>query len=488
MERRKKENPLNYLKQHRKQLEASTVDKIIRALFWGNRVGKTDWGGQETARFFCKTEPIYTDVYKPGGDDTPIFIYKELLPSFRPHYPVNGWVGSPSFDLQRDGPQKKLEAYIPPKEIDHIEYLRSNIWKEVTLKDGSKLGFKSYEQSREKWQSAGMDWIWFDEEPPYDIWEEASVREEAGHTLRIIITMTAIKGMTWVYDKLYSNTGNRDIFISEAGWDDNPWLTEKQKSRMGSNLTPEALKVRREGKFVKRVGLICNWFTRTTHVKHYAELDKSWDWYRVCDGGFSDPFAYLLIGIDHQGDINIVKGFREPGLLTKDIKERIARVESGLTIINGISDNDNPRLLEELRQKSEDDPISINFNPIEKVSGDAKSWDEFLAEKLHEYGHIQKGTGRPRLYISDSLVRYDEKKEENVNWLQQEIESLTWTEVKNAEGSEIRPKWDDHRRFGHHFDGTRCLAYFCAGYMKQPKVDNNNLPQYQPSVDDDLGM
>lgn len=473
MERRQKLNPLNYLKQHLKQYEASIVDKIIRCLFWGNRVGKTEWGAQETSRFFLKTEPLEVELWKPSSNDSPIYVGKKVLPNYRPQYPVTGWVGSASFDLQREGPQKKLELYIPPNEIQHVEYLRSNIWKELVLKDGSKLGFKSYEQSSGKWQSAGMDWIWFDEEPPYDIWEEASVREEAGHMLRIVLTMTAVKGMTWVYSKLYSATNNQDIFVSEAGWDDNPWLLERQKERMGRGLTPEAAKVRREGKFVKRVGLVCGWFIRSVHIKHYSELDHNWTWFRVCDGGFSDPFAYLLVGVDPQGDIHIVKGFREPGLLTQDIKQRISTMESGLLITNGFADNDNPRLLEELRQTSATDNISLNFNPIEKVSGD-KSWDEYLAEKLYEYGAIQKGTGKPRLYISDSLVRYDEQTGESGNWLQQELETLTWKEVKSADQTEIKPEWDDHRRFKHHFDGLHALAYFAVSYQKP--ISDYDLP------------
>src|SRR5690606_14492578 len=98
-------------------------------------------------------------------------------------------------------------------------------------------------QGREKWQSAGKDWIWFDEEPPKDIWEEAFVRQEAGRQLRIILTMTAIKGMTWVYDRLYKSTSNPDLYVSMAGWDDNPWLGESQKAQMSRGLTSQSLKV-----------------------------------------------------------------------------------------------------------------------------------------------------------------------------------------------------------------------------------------------------
>jgi phage terminase large subunit-like protein len=492
LERRKKENPLKYLKQHRKQYEASLSDKIIRGLFWGNRVGKTEWGAQETSRFIAENKEIEVEVYDSGESDEVEFVGRKVLPNYRTHDgPVDLWVGSPSFDLQRDGPQKKLELYLPPNQIQHIEYLRSNIWKEVTLKDGTKMGFKSYEQSAGKWQSAGKDWIWFDEEPPYEIWEEASVREEAGKQLRIIITMTAVKGMTWVYDKLYTNTKNQNIFISEAGWDDNPWLLNTQKDRMAGNLTPEALEVRKKGRFVKRVGLVCPWFNRSTHIKHYSELDRSWTWYESLDGGFSDPLCYELIGVDHDNSIHVVNGFREAQLLTADIKQRIKTIRGNLTITGSYSDNDNPRLLEELRLTDPNNPIdiSLNFMAIEKKAGESKSWDESLAEKLAEYGQIQKGTGLPRLYISDNLVRFDEQIGEQVNWLQRELEVLTWSQQDKKSGMEIQPKWDDHRRFKHHFDGTRTLAYFVMSYQK-PITESqiSSLPQFQAVWDEELGL
>jgi hypothetical protein len=33
--------------------------------------------------------------------------------------------------------------------------------------DPSTIGFKSYDQGREKWQGETLDAVWFDEEPPW---------------------------------------------------------------------------------------------------------------------------------------------------------------------------------------------------------------------------------------------------------------------------------------------------------------------------------
>jgi len=367
--------------------------------------------------------------------------------------------------LQKDTTQKKLQMYLPKESIAHITYLRGEIWKDVRLKTGDIITMKSYEQGREKWQGAGKRVIWFDEEPPYDIWEEASVRQEAGIPLDIILTMTAIKGMTWVYNKIYLATNNPDIYRSEAGWDDNPWLTEDQKEKMSRGKSKEAILVRKEGKFIKRVGLICPWFSQSTHVRHYDTLDRSWTWFDIIDGGFSDPLAYLLMGVDGDNNVHFVKGFREPGLLTSEIKAKRDAIVSGLTINGGFCDNDNPRLMEELNEGG------MNLVAVEKKPGETKSWDETLAEKLAEYGQIQKGTGTPRLYISDSLIKTDEETGDDYNWLQQEIENLTWLEVRSGDGEETRPTWNDHRKFGHHFDGVRAVAYGLMSYIKDISSD-----------------
>ncbi len=352
-ERRQKENPLKYAKQHAKQKQATASDKAIRALFWGNRVGKTEWGGSETARYALNDHPFRTI-----GE------------------PVEIWACCPSYEVQEDTTQKKLLNYLPVKEIARTDYIRGKIIKKITMKNGSVIAFKSYDQGREKFQGTGKRLIWFDEEPPKDIWDECFVRVEAGQQLDVILTMTAVKGMTWVYDNIYLATNNQDLYISEAGWDDNPYLTDKQKEQMARGLSAAALKVRREGKFVKRVGLVCAWWDRTVHIRHYDSLDRSWTWYEVLDGGFSDPAAWLLIGVDHDNNVHVVNGFRKKSLITSRIKEMRDQKVSGLTITRGWTDNDDPRMQQELSD------MSMHLTPVEKKPNESKNWDETLATKL----------------------------------------------------------------------------------------------------------
>jgi len=426
--RRRALQPLKYAKAHFKQQEFFDSLKPIRVLFWGNRVGKTEGCAQEVVRYLTHTHP-----------------HKEIV------LPIEVWCACPSYDMQKETTQKKLERYLPADSIEHITYVKSGVWGEIRLKTGDKISFKSYEQGREKFQGAGKRLIWFDEEPPKDIWQECVVRAEAGVPLDIIMSMTPIKGMTWVYDDLFMQTGRSDLFISEAGWDDNPWLGEDQKDQMAANLSDEAIQVRRFGKFVQRVGLVCNWWDREKNLSEYGATNHDWSYYEILDGGFSDPAAWLLCGVDQDDNVHIVDGFRDKGLGDTEIVSRRNNKTNGIRLINGWIDYNDERLGENLTA------LGMSLMRVEKDTVSAQRWDEILAEKLAEYGKVQRGTGKPRLFINH-----------NLQWLIQEIENLTWLEIRKQVGGEtqIVPKWDDHRRFGHHFDGIRALAYFLFMYKK----------------------
>jgi phage terminase large subunit-like protein len=426
-EQRQRNDPLKYAKEHQKQVEARNSDKAVRVLFWGNRVGKTEWGAQETARYALGKHPT------------------KLI-----DLPIEIWIACPSFEVQEDTTQKKLLKYIPYNEIASTEKLRGDILRKITLKNGTVIVFKSYEQGREKFQGVGKRLIWFDEEPPSDIWEECFVRQEAGVQLDIIMTMTPVNGMTWVYDDIYMDTGNPDLYVSEASWEDNPFLTNKQKEQMLRGLkSEEAIEVRKFGKFVARVGLVCSWWRREKHLREYTEFPDDWSYYEVLDGGWSDPAAWLLLAFDTQNNLHILDGYSESQLSDEQIKEKRDTKIGKLLIRRGYSDNDNPRLVEDLHK------AGMKLFPIEKKPNETKSWDETMADAIADYGTIQKGTGEPRLFVN-----------KNLTWLIQQIENLKWLEIVKKEGREIKPQWDDHRRYKHHWDGMYALAYFCVDFNK----------------------
>lgn len=59
----------------------------------------------------------------------------------------------------------------------------------------STLGFKSYEQGRGSFEGTSQDGIWFDEEPPLDVYGEALIRTATTNGI-IMITFTPLEGLS----------------------------------------------------------------------------------------------------------------------------------------------------------------------------------------------------------------------------------------------------------------------------------------------------
>jgi phage terminase large subunit-like protein len=69
----------------------------------------------------------------------------------------------------------------------------------------STLLFKAYEQGRGKWQGDTLNGVWFDEEPPLDIYTEGLTRTNAtGGT--VMLTFTPLKGMSDVVQMFLSDS------------------------------------------------------------------------------------------------------------------------------------------------------------------------------------------------------------------------------------------------------------------------------------------
>ena len=274
-----------------------------RALWGGNRIGKTETAG---FLFTCLCLGETLEKYLPYMT----IEGKEVASRCIELGSRNGWSASVSYGLQPEGSQQKILRYLPPTEIKTIAYLRKaeNIISQITLKNGKKISFKSYEAGREDFQAAGVGVVWCDEEPPKDIWQEIGLRQEAGVTLYRILSMTPVNGRTWAYYDLYLSTSPNVSQIT-VGWDDNEHLGTEQKAQMSEGLSPEELEMRRDGRFVMRQGLV------------YGILDPAinsvpGDWapdpnrhriYRSMDFGFAidHPFVCLWAAVDTDGSMTI---------------------------------------------------------------------------------------------------------------------------------------------------------------------------------------
>lgn len=281
-------------KVHEKQLLFHKCQKRNRWVFGGNRSGKTECGAVEA-------------VWMARG----IHPYRQNRPN------VFGWVVSVSYEVQRDVAQSKILHYLNPEWIeDVIMHTGAKGNPSVGIIDTivvrnvfgglSRIGFKSADQGREKFQGASLDFVWFDEEPPQDIYEECKMRvlDRKGD---LFGTMTPLKGLTWVYDEIYLNKRNaKEVFYVQMEWADNPFLDRDEVEELTKSMSGEVLDSRRYGNFQSNGGLVYPEFDPNLHV--IEPFDVPFDWQDVVsiDPGLRNPLSAHFYARDFDGNVYVV--------------------------------------------------------------------------------------------------------------------------------------------------------------------------------------
>lgn len=196
LERRRACNKLASFQPYPKQYEfyAEGAKHRERLLMAGNQVGKTYSGSFEAA------------IHLTGR-------YPDWWPGHRFDRPIEMWAGSDTGETTRDTVQRNLIG--PPANRDDwgTAAIPADAIHDVAMRQGvadavdtvlvkhvsgklSTLGFKSYDQKRQKWQGTKKDLIWLDEEPPLDIYMEALTRTNAVNDGRVYLTFTPLLGMS----------------------------------------------------------------------------------------------------------------------------------------------------------------------------------------------------------------------------------------------------------------------------------------------------
>lgn len=279
---------------HKKQVEFHKCAKRNRWVFGGNRTGKTECGAVET-------------VYMARGNHP----YRENRKN------VTGWVVSLSRQVQRDVAQEKILKYLNKSWIEKIvmqegrkDSPSSGVIDFILVKNVfgglSKIGFRSCDQGREKFQGTSLDFVWFDEEPPFDIYRECQMRvvDKQGD---IFGTMTPLKGLTWVYNEIYLNESQNDeIWHEQIEWEDNPYLSKEEISQLSASLSKEELEARRYGKFVNSQGLVYSEFDENLHVIEPFDIPFDWQDTISIDPGLNNPLSAHWYAKDFDGNIYVV--------------------------------------------------------------------------------------------------------------------------------------------------------------------------------------
>ena len=306
-------------KKHEKQLAFHKCKKRNRWVFGGNRSGKTECGAVECVYMARGTHP-----YRENRRD------------------VQGWVVSLSTQVQRDVAQKKILQYLRRDWIEDIVMISGRkdapehgiidfIRVKNVLGGSSVIGFKSCDQGREKFQGTSLDFVWFDEEPPEDVYLECRMRviDRKGD---VFGTMTPLKGLTFVYNEIYLNRrGDPEIWYEFMEWRDNPYLDEDEIRAVEGAMDEKTLQSRKYGKFgADDAGLVYPEFEESVHVIEPFAIPKEWQDNISIDPGLNNPLSAHWYAVDYDDNVYVVAEHYEAGRDIDYHAERIKEISERL--------------------------------------------------------------------------------------------------------------------------------------------------------------
>jgi len=200
LELRTARNRLRAYRPYTKQraFHAAGLEHDERLFMAGNQLGKTVAGGNEWAIHLTGRYPDWWEGR----------VFEE---------PVRFWASGVTGESTRDNPQRILLGPPQQREAWGTGAIPHECLKDWTMARGipdavdstvvkwggggdvqakeSVLAFKSYEKGREKWQGETLHGVWFDEEPPLDIYTEGKTRTNATNGI-VIVTFTPLLGMS----------------------------------------------------------------------------------------------------------------------------------------------------------------------------------------------------------------------------------------------------------------------------------------------------
>jgi phage terminase large subunit-like protein len=242
--------------------------------------------------------------------------------------------------VQRDVAQQKILKYLPKEWIKQVvmtdgstKSMEYGVIDFIVVKNrygtASKIGFRNCEQGRERFQGVGLDFIWFDEEPPEDIYDECLLRLLDRGGIHYA-TMTPLKSRSFIYDRIYlKKDANENTEIISMSWEDNPYLNSKEIKEMERTLSPDILESRKYGRFTESSGLVFPEFSDENITEPFpvSEMNEK---YIAIDPGYTNPTAVIWACRDSADNLYVVADYEVEKQTVEFHSGEIKRITGGL--------------------------------------------------------------------------------------------------------------------------------------------------------------
>lgn len=292
--RRKLEDYAPYPRQH--DFHAAGATHRERLFMAGNQLGKTVAGAAEMAMHL-------TGRYPDGWVGR------------RFGRPIAAWASGVTGESVRDTTQRLLvgrpgefgTGMIPaacivgePKRAMGVADLLDSVTVKHASGGTSRLYFKRYEQGREKWQGETLDVVWFDEEPPADIYTEGLTRTNATGGMAYM-TFTPLLGMSTIV-KRFLNEPSDDRAVVRMTIDDVDHYTEEERARIIAAYPAHEREARAKGVPILGSGRIFPVPEDDIKVAPF-QIPDYWPRINGLDLGWDHPTAAVHCAWDRDADV-----------------------------------------------------------------------------------------------------------------------------------------------------------------------------------------
>jgi phage terminase large subunit-like protein len=294
---RRSQNRLKSYRPYPKQADfhAAGATHRERLLMAGNQLGKTWCAAFETAMHLTGR---YPDWWAGRRFDKP---------------PV-GWAAGVTGETTRDTVQRLLlgrpgahgTGAIPKADIESVVSARGvpDLVDTIRVRHVSGgvsvLGLKSYEKGREKWQGETLDFVWFDEEPPPDVYTEGLTRTNATGGI-VWMTFTPLMGMTDVVGRfLLQDMPDRSV--TQMTIDDAEHYTPEQRAQIIASYPEHEREARAKGVPTLGSGRVFPVTEESIRCEPFA-IPKHWPQICGIDFGWDHPSAAARLAWDRDSDI-----------------------------------------------------------------------------------------------------------------------------------------------------------------------------------------
>jgi len=424
---------------------AHADDKPIRGIFGGNRSGKSVWGVMEVGYWAYGVHPYLdwvNDLERPVRIRICCTTFKQgiqgvTIPTIRDWWPRG------SYTIKED-------RYVYVWETDP-ETRQKTLMAEVEL--------MTYDQDLDAFGGQSKHLIWCDEEPPFGIWQENMMRllDTDGYML---LTMTPIHGMTWVFEDIYLSEDTKHVGVYKANTLRNPHLNEKAIDKIRALIHSEDDEaVRLYGEFIPTSNFIYPMFDKRVHIVDPLDVwndpDKPGhlpdDWMVVLgiDPHDRTPHGVIFCGVDRDNNVYVFDEISQHcliGELAQLIKNRLpegrkpaySMIDSSANTESSIAGRS---MVQEFAQPGNDILVLATKKGRGSVLEGIQTVRDYLHYEENEDGRLTK---KPQLRIFSNCVN-----------LIREFRLYVWEDWKGTNRARKDPKESPLKKDDHLLDALR---------------------------------